>query len=139
MVAVKSTQDGRRFIRHDPKLGFVNACLVDDATPWPAETEPPPPGWKIEPRPLTTHEMAHALHWAAEWADLDQPGEVDASYIDGVRETIGHQLACWLVQSAGWEFCETAVAVDLIPWEEAPRWSVDQWQAFLLRTARENR
>jgi len=97
-------------------------------------------GQSVDPYdPPSARLMAYALCWAAEWGDLGQPPAVDACYIDGVKETIGHMLACWLVQSAGWDCCETGVARNLIPWDEAPRWNVDQWKVFLIKTAKENR
>jgi hypothetical protein len=77
--------------------------------------------------------MAHAMSWAAEWADLDD--EVTPDYAAGMHETIGHLLACWLVQGAGWECCGTAEAVEMIPWDKAPRWTVSQWKKFLRKTS----
>jgi hypothetical protein len=54
------------------------------------------------------------LSWGLEWADDDQPGCVNPTYLHGAAETLGHQLSCWLVQVCGMVDCETAVCRDLL-------------------------
>lgn len=44
----------------------------------------------------------------------DSDKEVDTLYFLGGIETLGHMLACWLVQVAGAEYCEDQEAVAML-------------------------
>lgn len=78
--------------------------------------------------------QAQALLYAGEWAfDSVYGGEEqgpDHTYVAGCRETVGHLLACYLVQHGGHDSFGTAEARDLIDWEGQPL-TISGWEELL--------
>lgn len=54
------------------------------------------------------------LEWGGQWAEPDEKDSVQRPYYLGSAESIGHLLACWMVQVGGMDGFETAVGRDIL-------------------------
>lgn len=58
-------------------------------------------------------EFIKVLLWGAEWCEVGDE-DADLWYCLGGAETVGHILACWLVQRCGCDSVETTTGRDIV-------------------------